>query len=163
MSASSACISIRRSAHLGLFTKNQNHNAGAANAASEMVNAGLNFVCRDVHIKTATSQSLFTAGYEAGSVLRIPVAHHDGQYFADDDMLSRLQDHDQVAFRYTQGDTPGPANPNGSVADIAGIYNKRGTILGMMPHPENAVEALVGGLGGKPMFDGLADEMAAAI
>ena len=119
-------------------------------------NAGLNFVCRDVHIKVETSQSLFTSSYQAGSVLRIPVAHHDGQYFADDDMLRRLQDQDQIAFRYAEGETPGPVNPNGSVAGIAGVYNEGKTVLGLMPHPERAADPEHGGSDGRALFDGLA-------
>lgn len=119
-------------------------------------NAGLNFVCRDVHIKVETSQSLFTSGYQAGSVLRIPVAHHDGQYFADDDTLRRLEDQDQIAFRYAEGETPGPLNPNGSVADIAGVYNDGKTVLGLMPHPERAADPEHGGNDGRALFDGLA-------
>ena len=77
----------------------------------------------------------FTSGYAAGEVLRIPVAHHDGQYFADDDTLAAMADNDQVAFRYVGGETPGPANPNGSLDDIAGIFNAAKTVLGLMPRP----------------------------
>ncbi|MDP6346537.1 MAG: phosphoribosylformylglycinamidine synthase subunit PurQ [Alphaproteobacteria bacterium] len=118
-------------------------------------NAGLKFVCRDVHLRVETSQSLFTNGYESGQVLRIPVAHHDGQYFADGDTLERLQDGGQIAFRYTAGETPGPANPNGSTDDIAGVYNDRKTVLGLMPHPERAADPQHGGNDGRALFDGL--------
>ncbi len=119
-------------------------------------NAGLKFVCRDVHISVETSRSLFTSGYQAGRVLRIPVAHHDGQYYADDETLARLRDNDQIAFRYAPGESPGPSNPNGSIDDIAGIYNENKTVLGLMPHPEDAVDKRHGGTDGRALFDGLA-------
>jgi phosphoribosylformylglycinamidine synthase subunit PurQ / glutaminase len=118
-------------------------------------NAGLKFVCRDVHIGVETSQSVFTNSYETGQVLRIPVAHHDGQYFADDETLARLNDNGQIAFRYTAGPTPGPANPNGSVDDIAGIFNESKTVLGLMPHPERAADAMHGGEDGRGLFQSL--------
>jgi phosphoribosylformylglycinamidine synthase len=123
-------------------------------------NAGLKFVCRDVHIRVETSQSLFTSGYQTETVLRIPVAHHDGQYFADDDLLKRLHDFDQVAFRYTGGEAAGPANPNGSVDDIAGVFNDRKSILGLMPHPERASDPGHGGNDGRALFDGLVAALA---
>ncbi|MDP6706825.1 MAG: phosphoribosylformylglycinamidine synthase subunit PurQ [Alphaproteobacteria bacterium] len=119
-------------------------------------NAGLKFVCREVHLSVETSQSIFTNGYEAGQVLRVPVAHHDGQYYADDETLARLRDQDRIAFRYAAGDSPGPANPNGSVDDIAGIYNEAKTVLGLMPHPEDAVDPAHGGTDGRALFEGLA-------
>jgi phosphoribosylformylglycinamidine synthase len=119
-------------------------------------NAGLKFVCREVHLSVETSQNIFTSGYEAGQVLRIPVAHHDGQYYADAETLARLRDNDLIAFRYTAGESPGPSNPNGSVDDIAGIYNDAKTVLGLMPHPEDAVDPSHGGTDGRALFDGLA-------
>ena len=119
-------------------------------------NAGLNFVCRDVHIRVESSQNIFTNGYQAGAVLRIPVANHDGQYFVDRETLGRLEDNGQVAFRYAGGPNPGAANPNGSIADIAGVYNKAKTVLGLMPHPERASDARHGGSDGKALFEGLA-------
>ncbi len=121
-----------------------------------LANAGLSFVCRDVHVRVENSQTLFASGLEQGAVLRIPVAHHDGQYFADDDTLAELTDNERIAFRYTAGETPGPANPNGSVQDIAGVYNATKTVLGLMPHPERAVDPRHGGSDGQAIFAGLA-------
>ncbi|MBO34564.1 MAG: phosphoribosylformylglycinamidine synthase I [Rhodospirillaceae bacterium] len=123
-----------------------------------MRNAGLKFICKDVHLKVERTDTPFTENYEPGQVILVPVAHHDGNYFADDDTLKELEDENRVAYRYCgpDGQVEDAYNINGSRHNIAGIYNKRGTILGMMPHPEDAVENLVGGLGGKPMFDGLA-------
>ena len=127
-----------------------------------MRNAGLKFVCRDVHIRVETSQSLFTSGYEAGQVLRVPVAHHDGNYFADPQTLDRLEQTGRVAFRYTTpgGEATDTANPNGSARNIAGIFNESKTVLGLMPHPENATEALIGGIDGQALFGGLAAALA---
>ena len=126
-----------------------------------MRNAHLQFVCGDVHLKVETSQSLFTHGYQAGQIIRVPVAHAEGNYFADEDTLKRLEDRGQIAFRYC--DSTGDAtagNPNGSIRNIAGVFNDSKTVLGMMPHPENATEALFGGTDGKPLFDALAAALA---
>jgi phosphoribosylformylglycinamidine synthase len=123
-------------------------------------NAGLKFICRDVHLSVENSQTAFTSGYGQGDVIRVPVAHHDGQYFADDDTLDRMADNGQIAFRYVEGDAPGPANPNGSARDIAGVFNDTKTILGMMPHPERASDPIHGGNDGRAMFDGLINALA---
>tara|TARA_B100000315_G_scaffold211376_1_gene208114 strand:- start:1844 stop:2542 length:699 start_codon:yes stop_codon:yes gene_type:complete len=122
-----------------------------------MRNAGLKFICKDVHLKIERNDTPFAQGYSVGEVIRVPVAHHDGNYFADDETLKELEDNGRVGFRYCSedGSVDAASNVNGSRNNIAGIYNKRSTILGMMPHPEDAVERLLGGLGGKPMFDGL--------
>ena len=122
-----------------------------------MRNANLKFICKDVHLKVERNDLPFAQGYSVGDVIRVPVAHHDGNYFADDETLKELEDEGRVAFRYCGADGAVDAanNINGSRNNIAGIYNKRGTILGMMPHPEDAVEEMLGGLGGKAMFDGL--------
>ncbi len=122
-----------------------------------MRNAELRFVCRDVLIRVETSQSLFTARYETGQVLRIPVAHHDGNYEADAETFKRLEDREQIAFRYCERDgTPSAAaNPNGSMANIAGVYNEAKSVLGLMPHPERLSDPQLGGNDGRPMFDGL--------
>ncbi len=124
-------------------------------------NAQLNFVCRDVHLKVETSQSLFTARYEAGQTIRIPVAHHDGNYFADDETLKRLEDQGRIAFRYCAADgaVTGEANPNGSLANIAGVFNEAKTVLGLMPHPERLADPALGGNDGRAMFDGLAEAL----
>ena len=111
-----------------------------------MRNAGIRFVCREVALTVETSQSLFTAGYEAGQRIVIPVAHHDGNYFADDATLDRLEGEGRVAFRYAE-----PVN--GSARDIAGVLNAKGNVLGMMPHPERMIEAAHGGTDGRALFE----------
>jgi len=126
-----------------------------------MPNAGLKFVCRDVGVRVENSQTLFTSRYETGATLRFPVAHHDGNYFADDETLDRLEDEGRVAFRYSalNGETNGRINPNGSARDIAGIFNETKTVLGLMPHPENAIEAAIGGEDGRGLFEGMTDAL----
>ena len=111
-----------------------------------MRNAGQTFVCRTVPLKVETSQSLFTGGYEAGQLINIPVAHHDGNYFADEDTLDRLEGDGRIAFRYAD-------NVNGSRRDIAGVLNAAGNVLGMMPHPERAIEAEQGSNDGRALFE----------
>ncbi|MGH6948301.1 MAG: phosphoribosylformylglycinamidine synthase subunit PurQ [Kiloniellales bacterium] len=120
-------------------------------------NADLKFVCRDVNLKVETSQSLFTNRYERDNPIRVPVAHHDGNYFADPATLDELEERGQIAFRYCddQGTLSAEANPNGSARNIAGIFNKTKTVLGMMPHPERLSDPLLGGNDGRPLFDGL--------
>ena len=120
-----------------------------------MRNAGQNFICRDVMLRVETSQSLFTAGYETGQEITIPVAHHDGNYFADDATLDRLEGEGRVAFRYVTG-------CNGSQRDIAGILNETCNVLGMMPHPERAVDAAHGGTDGRMLFESALNALAAA-
>ena len=124
-------------------------------------NAGLGFVCKNVGLKVETSQSLFTAGYSAGQTLSIPVAHHDGNYFADPATLDRLEERGQIAFRYCdgEGELKPEANPNGSARHIAGIFNESKNVLGLMPHPENAVEALHGSTDGRAMFKGIVEAL----
>ncbi|MBH0236904.1 phosphoribosylformylglycinamidine synthase subunit PurQ [Methylobrevis albus] len=121
-----------------------------------MRNAGLKFVCREVKLSVANADTDFTRAYGAGAVLRCPVAHHDGNYFADPETLARLEGDGRVAFRYADG-----TNPNGSVNDIAGILNDAGTVLGMMPHPENLIEALHGGTDGRGLFESVVTTLAA--
>lgn len=111
-----------------------------------MRNAGIRFVCRDVKLRVENSQSLFTARYEQGQEILIPVAHHDGNYFADAETLDRLEGESRVAFRYAE-------NVNGSARDIAGVLNARGNVLGMMPHPERMIEAAQGGSDGRALFE----------
>ncbi len=125
-------------------------------------NASLKFVCRYVGLKVETSQSLFTHRYQAGEVLSVPVAHGDGNYFADPATLDRLESEGRVAFRYcsTDGDLSPEANPNGSARNIAGIFNPTKNVLGLMPHPENATDPLLGSTSGKALFDGLVDSLA---
>jgi phosphoribosylformylglycinamidine synthase len=120
-------------------------------------NAGLRFVCRDVWLRVENDRTPFTCGYRTGQVLRMPIAHNEGNYFADDDTLARLRGEDQVVFRYSDeaGVAAEPANPNGSLDAIAGIVNERGNVLGMMPHPERLADAELGGVDGRAMFEGL--------
>lgn len=113
-----------------------------------MRNAGLDFVCRDVPLTVENSQSIFTSAYRAGETLSIPVAHHDGNYFADAETLDRLEGEGRVAFRYAE-------NINGSARNIAGVMNAAGNVLGMMPHPERKIEAAHGGADGRRLFEGL--------
>ena len=113
-----------------------------------MRNAQLKFVCKTVGLKVETSNSAFTEGYNTGDVVNVPIAHHDGNYLADDDLLARLRGEDRVAFSYTE-------NPNGSVGDIAGVLSENRRVLGMMPHPERAVDEGHGGTDGQAMFRAL--------
>ncbi|MFN4088759.1 MAG: phosphoribosylformylglycinamidine synthase subunit PurQ [Alphaproteobacteria bacterium] len=125
-------------------------------------NAHLKFVCRFVHLRVETSDSVFTRGYNAGDVIRVPVAHHDGNYTADPETLARLAGDGRIAFRYSgpDGDEAGDYNPNGSAGNIAGILNERRNVLGLMPHPENAVDPRLGPTDGRGMFEGLAAALA---
>ena len=127
-----------------------------------MRNAGLRFVCRDVTLRVETSESVFTAGYDRGQVVTIPIAHNEGNYFADDTTLRRIEDHGQVAFRYcdAEGQPTADSNPNGSAGNIAGILSESRTVLGMMPHPERAAEPVLGGADGWAMFDGMTAALA---
>lgn len=118
-----------------------------------MRNAGIRFVCRTVGLTVENSQSMFTSGYSAGEKIHIPVAHHDGNFFADDATLDRLEGEGRVVFRYAE-----PVN--GSARNIAGVLNDAGNVLGMMPHPERMIEAMQGGSDGRRLFEGLIREIA---
>ena len=118
-----------------------------------MRNSGLNFVCRDVPLTVDNSQSIFTSGYRSGEQITVPVAHHDGNYFADAETLDRIEGEGRVAFRYA-------ADINGSARNIAGVLNKAGNVLGMMPHPERRIEAAHGGTDGRRLFEGLLEAVA---
>jgi len=120
-----------------------------------MRNAGIHFVCREVPLVVANNQSLFTSHYEAGQEILIPVAHHDGNYFADDETLHRLEGEGRVAFRYAD-------NPNGSARDIAGVLNDAGNVLGMMPHPERMIEPAHGGSDGRALFESVFEGLSVA-
>jgi phosphoribosylformylglycinamidine synthase subunit PurQ / glutaminase len=117
-----------------------------------MRNAGIRFVCQTVELTVENASSRFTSGYAQGETIRIPVAHHDGNYFADAETLDRIEGEGQVAFRYRQ-------NINGSARDIAGVLNARGNVLGMMPHPERMVEPQHGGTDGARLFEALAQSV----
>ena len=110
-----------------------------------MRNAGLTYICRTIGLKVETSDSLFTEGYNAGQVLQIPIAHHDGNYFASDELIKELRGDDRIAFSYTD-------NPNGSRGDVAGVLSNNRRVLGMMPHPERAADVSLGGTDGAAMF-----------
>ena len=120
-------------------------------------NRTLNFICRDVHLRVETNQTIFTCGYSAGQTIRVPVAHHDGNYTADNDTLDRLEDRGLVAFRYcgAAGEVTDDDNVNGSARAIAGVFNDTRTVLGLMPHPENATDPILGSTDGCALFDGL--------
>ncbi len=117
-----------------------------------MRNANQNFICRTATLTVGNTSSPFTHGFEPGETIRVPVAHHDGNYFADEETLDRLEGEDRVAFRYV-------GNPNGSRRDIAGILSENGRVLGMMPHPERAIEPAahsdLGGSDGRRVFENI--------
>ncbi|MGH6614319.1 phosphoribosylformylglycinamidine synthase subunit PurQ [Sphingomonas sp.] len=113
-----------------------------------MRNAGIDFVCRDVPLTVENAQSIFTSRYAQGEKIIVPVAHHDGNYFADDATLDRIEGEGRVAFRYDD-------QVNGSARNIAGVINASGNVLGMMPHPERRIEAAHGGTDGRRLFEGL--------
>lgn len=129
-----------------------------------MRNANLRFICRDVHLRVETTRSAFTGAYRPGEVFACPVAHGEGNYRADAATLARLQGEDRVAFRYVDdaGNATPDANRNGSVDNIAGILNPRRNVLGLMPHPEDMIEPAHGGTGGRKLFAGLFEALAAA-
>lgn len=124
-------------------------------------NEHLRFICKDVHIRVETSRSLFTAGLEPGDVLTIPISHGEGNYVTDADGLAALEDHDQILFRYCDADgnlTP-ESNVNGSVGAIAGICNRERNVLGMMPHPERAMEQRLGSDHGLRFFEQMMEQL----
>ncbi len=126
-------------------------------------NAALRFLSRDCHLRVERSGTAFTRQYQKGQVFRAPMAHGDGNYTADPATLDRLEGEDRVAFRYVtpEGETTAVANPNGSARSIAGIYSENGRVLGLMPHPEDLVDPLMGGTDGAPLFAGLVEALAA--
>ena len=121
-----------------------------------MRNISLKFVCREVKLEVTNASTDFTRGYSQGQIIRCPVAHHDGNYFVDAETLSGMEDRGEIVFRYAEG-----TNPNGSLNDIAGVMNSRGNVLGMMPHPENLIEAAHGGNDGRGIFASALDVIAA--
>ncbi|MEH7382762.1 phosphoribosylformylglycinamidine synthase subunit PurQ [Bacillus sp. JJ1533] len=112
-------------------------------------NENLKFMCRPVELRVENNTSIFTSEYAAGEVITVPIAHGEGNYYCDDQTLARLRSNNQIAFTYHG------TNPNGSIADIAGITNERGNVLGMMPHPERAVEELLGSADGIKLFQSI--------
>jgi phosphoribosylformylglycinamidine synthase I len=121
-----------------------------------MRNASLKFVCREIKLEVVNNDTDFTRAYDKGQIIRSPVAHHDGNYFADEQTLAKVEGEGQVVFRYTP-DT----NPNGSMNHIAGVINAKGNVLGMMPHPENLIEAAHGGSDGRGIFASALEVIAA--
>ena len=124
-----------------------------------MRNASLRFVCRELKLEVTNAATRFTSAYRQGQIIRCPVAHHDGNYFADDTTIRRLEEDGQIVFRYAEG-----TNPNGAMRDIAGIVNETGNVMGLMPHPENMIEAEHGGTDGRGLFEsvlGVSASMAA--
>jgi phosphoribosylformylglycinamidine synthase len=124
-------------------------------------NRSLRFVCREVGLEVERTDTAFTHRYRAGQRVSFPVAHGDGNYFVDDDGRRRLEDEGLIVFRYcdAKGQATPEANPNGSVANIAGITNDRGNVLGLMPHPENGTDPALGGTDGRALFEGLAEAL----
>jgi len=124
-------------------------------------NAGMRFVCRQVHIRVETTETPFTAAAKIGQVLQIPIAHGDGNYFCDETTLGELERNKQIVFRYAMPDgrEDAAANPNGSLANIAGICNRERNVMGLMPHPERAVEAALGSADGLVIFRSLIESL----
>jgi phosphoribosylformylglycinamidine synthase len=121
-----------------------------------MRNASLKFVCREIRLEVVNNNTDFTRAYSKGQIIRCPVAHHDGNYFADAETLAKIEGNGQVVFRYANG-----TNPNGSMNDIAGVISEKGNVLGLMPHPENLIEAAHGGSDGRGIFASVLDVIAA--
>ncbi len=122
-----------------------------------MCNASLKFICRNLTLRVERNDTIFSRHYQEKEIITIPIANHDGNYFADRETLDRLEGENRIAFRYTnaRGEADAASNPTGSQNNIAGIYDKNCRILGLMPHPERVSEDLLGGLDGKPLFESL--------
>ncbi len=120
-------------------------------------NQKLKFICKEVKLRVENTKTAFTSKYNKGQVITVPIAHHDGNYFASNDMLKSLQDNEQIIFRYCNddGEATSESNPNGSLLNIAGICNTKRNVLGMMPHPERCSELLLGGEDGAGVFESL--------
>jgi phosphoribosylformylglycinamidine synthase len=128
-----------------------------------MRNRDLRFICKMQHLRVEHTNSVFTRAYQPQQIIKVAIAHGEGNYVADDETLRHIEGEGLVAFRYcdAQGRCGGEANPNGSLNDIAGIYSEKRNVLGMMPHPENLIDPLVGGTDGRAMFEGLSKAVAA--
>jgi phosphoribosylformylglycinamidine synthase len=126
-----------------------------------MRNTSLTFICKDVHLKTLNRNTIFTNKIPENTILRIPIAHGEGNYFADDDTLKILEDNNQIVFQYCDdnGNVTAESNPNGSMLNIAGIINNKGNVLGMMPHPERLSDIALGGNDGLLIFQSLIDSI----
>lgn len=128
-----------------------------------MRNAGLKYICKQVHLRVETDQTPFTHGLVRGQVLKIPIGHMEGNYFCDDSTLQQLERDSRIVFRYTtpDGDVTAEANPNGSLANIAGVVNEGRNVLGMMPHPDRSSEALLGSADGLQIFESMVSTLTA--
>ena len=126
-------------------------------------NASLKFVCAPITLRVEATNTMFTSGYESGRTITLPIAHGDGRFSADTDTLDRLEGEGQVVFRYAPSSLEAAEayNPNGSMRDIAGIVSAKGNVLGMMPHPERAIDALLGPADGLPLFESILNRVAA--
>lgn len=126
-----------------------------------MRNASLKFICKDVHLRVERNDTPFTNAYDENAVIRIPIAHHDGNYYTNNDTLDRLEGENLIAVRYcaADGEVSNDNNPNGAARNIAGIYNEQRTVLGLMPHPERLAEQKLGGTDGAPMFASLVEAL----
>ena len=126
-----------------------------------MRNRDIKFLCKDVQLKVERNDTIFTSKYDAGEIITIPIAHHDGNYFASDETLKELEGDGRVAFRYVDdvGTASSEANPNGSQNNIAGIYNKDMKVLGLMPHPERLISPELGGTDGVGLFESLVEAL----
>jgi phosphoribosylformylglycinamidine synthase len=124
-------------------------------------NESLNFVCQDIYLKTENKETVFTKEIDGQNVIKVPIAHGEGNYFADDNTLNILEDNNQIVFRYSErdGSITNSANPNGSVKNIAGIINKAGNVLGMMPHPERSSDSVLGKTDGSLIFKSLVNNI----
>jgi len=120
-------------------------------------NAGLKFVCQHVHLRVDNDQTPFTKSLHSGQILRVPIAHNEGNFFLPEDQLSNLEKQGQIVLRYcdTEGNITSQANPNGSVGNIAGIKNQQGNVMGLMPHPERATETLLNSEDGRLIFESM--------
>jgi phosphoribosylformylglycinamidine synthase len=126
-----------------------------------MRNASLKFVCKDIHMRPERTDTAFARLYDTHRAIRVPIAHKDGNYFADEETLDRLGSDGRIAFRYCDedGEMTDESNPNGSQRNIAGLYDETGRVLGLMPHPERAADAMHGGIDGRRLFESLATSL----
>ena len=124
-------------------------------------NRDLKYICRDVHLRVEESDSVFTNSYRKKQIIKIPIGHHDGNYFANSETLKKLEDEQLIAFRYCDknGIISENSNPNGSLNNVAGVFNSEKTILGMMPHPERLADPKLGGEDGTPLFNSLVEAL----
>ncbi len=124
-------------------------------------NSNLKFICENTFLKVENNSSIFTSSYKYNEIINIPIAHHDGNYFADENTIKKIEDSNMIVFKYCEknGSISKNSNPNGSIKNIAGVINKSGNILGMMPHPERAYDKLIGTVDGSKVFTSLLDKL----